>query len=84
MYQKYFVYIDDGRNVYKVAVAAVSEDAAKAFCARNGDIVAVRDVTDDYPIRLDRVREALNVAGFGTYEMDFICRALAEFEIATE
>lgn len=82
MYRKYFVYIDDGENVYKVAVAAASEDSAKAFCAGNGDIVAVRDVTDDYPIRLDKVSQALSIAGFGTYETDFICRALAELEIA--
>lgn len=31
MYQKYFVYVDDGENVFKVAVAAVSEEAAKAW-----------------------------------------------------
>lgn len=82
MYQKYFVYIDDGKDVYKIAVAAVSEDAAKAFCAGNGEVVAVRDVTDDYPISLDKVRQALNNAGFNKYKIDFICRALAEFEIA--
>lgn len=82
MYEKFFVYLDDGKNVYKVAIAAVSEDAAKAFCAGNGEIIAVRNVTKDYPISLDKVRKALKNAEFGEYEMDFICRALAEFEIA--
>lgn len=83
MYKKYFVYIDDG-NVFKVAVAAASEDAAAAYCTGDGDIVAVRDVTDDYPISMYKVREALENAEFGEYETDFICSALAKFEIATE
>ncbi len=82
MYEKFIVYIDDGENVYKIAVAAVSEDAAKAFCAGNGEIIAVRNVTKDYPISLDKVHDALENARFGEYEIDFICRALAEFRIA--
>lgn len=82
MYEKFIVYLDDGTNVYKVAIAAVSEDAAKAWCAGNGEVIAVRNVTKDYPISLDKVRKALTDASFGEYEMDFICRALAEFEIA--
>lgn len=82
MYQKYFVYVDDGENVFKVAVAAVSEEAAKAWCSGNGEIIAVRDVTEDYPISADKVRDALNKSGFGKVEQDFIVRALTEFEIA--
>lgn len=82
MYQKYFVYVDDGENVFKVAVAAVSEEAAKAWCSGNGEVIAVRDVTEDYPISADKVRDALNRAGFGKAEQDFIVRALTEFEIA--
>lgn len=82
MYKKYMVYIDDGLCVYKIAIAAVSEDAAKARCAGNGEIIAVRDVTANYPISLDRVAKALEISGFGNYEADFICRALAEFNIA--
>lgn len=81
MYRKYFVYLDDGRDVFKVAIAAVSEDAAKAWFAGNGDVIAVRDVTEDYPISADKVRDALNKACFGKFEQDFIVRALTEFEI---
>lgn len=83
MYQKYFVYVDDGENVFKVAVAAVSEEAAKAWFSGNGrEVISVRDVTEDYPISADKVRDALNKAGFGKAEQDFIVRALTEFEIA--
>lgn len=83
MYEKFFVYIDDGTSVFRVAIAAISEESAKAQCAGNGEIVAVRNVTEDYPISLDKVRSALKTAGFGEPEMDFICRSLAEFEIAS-
>ena len=82
MYEKFFVYLDDGENVCKVAITAASEDTAKAFCAGNGEIIAVRNVTEDYPISLDKVRKALKNAEFGEYEMDFICRTLAELRIA--
>lgn len=81
MYQKYFVYLDDGRDVFKVAIAAVSEEAAKAWCTGNGEVIAVRDVTEDYPISADKVRDALCKACFGEFEQDFIVRALTEFEI---
>lgn len=81
-YNKYMVYLDDGEDVYKVAIAAASEDAAKAQCAGNGEVIAIRDVTKDYPISLDKVSEALDRMEFGNYERDFICRALAELRIA--
>ena len=81
MYRKYFVYLDDGRDVFKVAIAAVSEEAAKAWCAGNGEVIAVRDVTEDYPISADKVREELRKACFGEFEQDFIVRDLTEFEI---
>lgn len=81
MYRKYFVYLDDGRDVFKVAIAAVSEEAAKAWCSGNGEVIAVRDVTEDYPISADKVRDALRKACFGKVEQDFIVRALTEFEI---
>lgn len=81
MYRKYFVYLDDGRDVFKVAIAAVNEEAAKAWCMGNGEVIAVRDVTEDYPISADKVRDALRKACFGKFEQDFIVRALAEFGI---
>jgi len=81
-YHKYFVYLDDGTACYRVAIPAVSAEAAEAACAGNGSIVAVRDVTDDYPISLDRVSEALRKGGFDPTEIRFITRGLLELEIA--
>lgn len=82
MYKKYFVYVDDGVRVFRIAIIAVSEDEARALCAGNGEIIAVRDVTELYPISLNKVLEALRNAGFGAAEMNFIARALTEFDIA--
>ena len=80
-YRKYIVYLDDGKFVYKIAIAAVTEDAAKAWCAGNGEVIAVKDVTDDYRISSYDVSKALENAGFGEYKIDFIVRALTELGI---
>jgi len=82
MYRKFFVYLDDGKDFYKIAVAADCQRSAAAMCEGNGDVIAVVDVTDDFPISAERVRNALKAAGFQKFEMDFICRVLTEFDIA--
>lgn len=78
----YFVYLDDGRNVFKIATPAENVADAKAFVSGNGEVVTVKDVTDDYPISIAKVYDALAAAHFGQYEMDFICRALERSKIA--
>ena len=86
MYHKFFVYLEDGdrdgANVFKIAIAAPSEEAARRFCDGNGDVVAVKDVTDEYPIDASRVFSALEAAGFSLYERDFICRTLTQLGVA--
>lgn len=74
--KKYMVYVDDGNSCYKVAVPAVDEDAAREYVAGNGEIIAVKDVTSDYPISLDYVNQALRDARFGQTEIDYITRCL--------
>lgn len=46
MYRKYFVYLDDGKRVYKVAVPAEDVESAIAYCTGNGEVIAAKDVTD--------------------------------------
>lgn len=82
MYRKYLVYLDDGDFVYKVAIAAENKDKAIEWCAGNGEVIAVRDVTDKYPIDVNKIRAALGSTGFGLYEQDFVCRSLEDFGIA--
>lgn len=79
--RKYMVYLEDRDNVYRIAVPARDQEDAIRWVEGNGDLVAVKDVTDDYQISADRVAEALLSAGFGKVETDFILRALDRSEM---
>lgn len=81
MYRKYFVYLDDGQNVYRLAIPAASEEAAAAACNGNGTVVAVMDVTDRFPIDEESVRTALQDFNMSEDARNFICRALADIGI---
>lgn len=74
--KKYIVYMDDGRDCFKVAVPATSEKAARKYVEGNGEVVTVKDVTKDVPISLDKVAQALKNAQFGQIEIDLITRCL--------
>ena len=80
--RKYMVYIDDGINPFKVAVPADSVRAAKKYVEGNGEIIKCVDVTENYPISLDKVVNALKNAEFGQIEIDLIMRTLAFHNIA--
>lgn len=75
--KKYMVYLDDGRDCYKVAVPAANEKAARKYVEGNGEVIAVKDITEDYPISLDKVVQALRNAQFGQIEIDLITRCLS-------
>lgn len=74
--RKYVVYLDDGELVYKLYVPAINEEAAKKYCEGNGDIVAVKDVTEEFKITSEHVFNALKNYGFGEMEMGLILRTL--------
>lgn len=80
--RKYAVYLDDNISTYKVFIPADNEDKAIDYCSGNGDIIAVRDVTEDYPIDLHKVALALKTANFGQPEIDLVTRCLAQCRIA--
>lgn len=79
--KKYMVYLDDGDNVYKVAIPAKDEKAAREYVKGNGEVIAVKDITNDCSISAEKVGEALKKAGFGETEMDLITRALHQINI---
>ena len=56
--KKYMVYLDDGKDCFKVAVPAVNEKAARKYVEGNGEVIAVKDITEDFPISLDKVVQA--------------------------
>lgn len=74
--RKYMVYLDDCDSCCKIAVPAIDEMAARKFVEGNGEVIAVKDVTEDYPIDLNKVAQALRNAQFGWVEIDLILRCL--------
>ena len=75
------VYLDDGDNVYKLAIPAKDEKAAREYVQGNGEVVAVKELESRDLISAERVAQALENANFGKYEIDFITRALQEINI---
>lgn len=80
--KKYMVYLDDGRDCFKAAIPAANEKAARKYVEGNGEVIAVKDITEDFPISLDKVAQALKNAQFGQIEIDLITRCLSFNDIA--
>ena len=84
----FMVYIDGGTDqdgndiLMKIAVPAKDEHDARDYVSGNGEIIAVRDVSDQYRINASRIYDALENAGFKQHEIDFIVRTLQRTEIA--
>lgn len=72
---KYMVYVDDG-HAMRIAVPAHNEKEAKEYVKGNGEIIAVKDVSEQYPIDVNYLTEVLNESRFGEVEKDLIVRAL--------
>lgn len=80
--RKYMVYMEDRDSLYKVAVPAEDEQAARDYVKGNGDVILVKDVTERFKISTDCVAAALKNYGFGETEMDLILRTLQATGIA--
>ena len=79
--KKYFVYLDDETDVYRIAVPAVSEEAAREYVAGNGEVVAVKEVTNDFNMSAESVAKALKNDGWAEAEVDFVTRALSQMKV---
>lgn len=79
--KKYMVYMDDGRDCFKVPVPAENEEEASRYVLGNGEVIAVKDITNEFPISSDKVRFALKKSGFGSVEVELIYRALISIGI---
>ena len=74
--RKYFVFVDDDDNAMKIAVPAQNEKEARDFVTGNGEIIAVKDVTESFEIPSTKVWEALEKGGFTDQQRDFLYRTL--------
>ena len=79
MTKLYKVIFEDRDNVYREFIPAQSATAAARYIAGNGEIVATQDVTEDFPLSLDRVSDALKAANFGKVEQDLILRMIQNY-----
>ncbi len=59
-------------NAFKVIRPATSEKAFRLKYGGNGEIIKIVDVTEDFPISLEKVCNALQAAGFGEVEQQLI------------
>ncbi len=80
--KKYFVYLDDGTDILKIAVPAESKEAAEKFCEGNGEVIKVKDITAEVQITADAVAYALKAQNFSETEIDLIIRTLTSTGIA--
>lgn len=79
--RKYMVYMDDGKDCFKLAVPAEDRKGAQKFVQGNGEVIAIKDVSEDFPLSSSKVFIALERAGFSEIEIDYIVRALREIDI---
>ena len=77
----YSVYLDDGKDVFRVTVPAASKKDAAEYVRGNGDVVAIKPA-DLQGIDLDALADTLKRAQWGQMEIDIITRALEEDEAA--
>ena len=82
MKKHYVVYMDDGRDAFKLNIPAESEKKAREYVIGNGEVIAVKEGirTKEDPISLEMVANALARACFGQMEIDLITRALTDCE----
>lgn len=68
--------IDDGQNIFKTIIPSTNRRTLLAEWNGNGEFVKIKEVTQDYPISIDKVIEALEYANFVTVERQIITIAL--------
>lgn len=73
--KKFVVYVDDEISVFKANVAATDEESAKKYVMGNGEIIAVKDVTDKCRITMDDITDLLK-SEVPQQKIDFIVATL--------
>lgn len=70
----FFVYIEDGHDVFKVIVPAIDEEDARNYVSGNGEVILVKEAH----VQIDQYKlgEVLHNGGFSALEADLISRVL--------
>lgn len=75
----YEMIIDGGEQVFKCVRPAKDIKQLKYIYGGNGEFVRIKDVTNDYPIDVDYLRDVLtgkHNGHFGEVETDIICSVI--------
>ena len=82
---KYLVYIDNGKQTTSKALTATSKKSVMKALEGQGEVVAVKNLTEDHPLKADTIREVLQASGkFDKLELDWIIHALTMTGIVTD
>lgn len=76
VYRDYANQDDERGRTIRTAVVGENEGDARVQCMDGGEIVAIRDVTDDCQIDAIRIQKAMMENEFSEDERSFILRAL--------
>ena len=71
-FNMYEILIDDGTRVYKHHGIYRNEKDARKSAEGNGEVIKIKDVTEDTPLSGDKIFTALRNAGFGQNEANAI------------
>lgn len=69
------VYLDDGKDVYKLYIPAFTRKDAEEYVSGNGDIIKIEDCTKEIPIEIDTLAGLVR-GRYGKAESDIIIRCL--------
>ena len=79
--RKYMVYVETRNDVFKIAIPAESKKDAVKFAEGNGEVVAVKDITDEVKIPICVVVDALEsytLCKLDQTRIDLIMRTLLD------
>lgn len=71
--------VDDGKDVFKAFLPAKDKKELLSVWGGNGDFVVIEDVTEDYAIDVNKLRDTLQRAGYGVPEERMICYLVDKF-----
>ncbi|MBR0280625.1 MAG: hypothetical protein IJQ81_03415 [Oscillibacter sp.] len=82
---KYLAYVDNGKQTASMALTATSKKSAMKALDGMGEVVALKNLNDERPVKAEDIREALQASKkFDKLEMDWIVHALTLTGIVTD
>lgn len=68
----YEIIVDDGQDVFKYYGIYKDEQDAESAATGNGEIIRIKEVTEQFPLSGDKIFTALKDAGYGQIEANAI------------